>query len=161
MIVENVLLVIAGTLTALLAGLFFGYAVSVNGGLHRLKDSEYVAAMKSINVVILNPVFFLSFLGPVILLPWVTVLQIGSNPARFTLLLSASLVYVLGSFGLTIFGNVPLNRNLEKFDLSKATVEEIAEARVRFERPWNRLHLFRTIASIAATVLIFIACLSS
>lgn len=40
MTLENIVLVIAGTLTSLLAGLFFGYEVSVNWGLGRLKDSE-------------------------------------------------------------------------------------------------------------------------
>ena len=55
---EDILLIIAGTLVALIAGLFFGFSVAVNRGLHRLKDSEYLAAMQSINEVIQNPLFF-------------------------------------------------------------------------------------------------------
>lgn len=158
---ENIILVISGTLTALLAGLFFGFAVSVNRGLHRLKDSEYVAAMQSINLVIQNPLFFLSFLGPVILLPLVTFLHRDANSARFTFLLAASVLYIVGSFGLTVAGNVPLNQKLAKIDMSKASDKETAEARAQFEKPWNRLHSIRTIASITATVLIFAACLST
>lgn len=33
MIFENIILVLAGSLTALVTGLFYGYSVSVNGGL--------------------------------------------------------------------------------------------------------------------------------
>jgi uncharacterized membrane protein len=79
---------------------------------------------------------------------------------QFALLLTASVLYIAGSFGLTIAGNVPLNERLARFDASKAAGNEIAQARAGFEKPWNRLHTIRTIASIAATVLIFVACFS-
>lgn len=147
---ETALLIITGTLTTLLAGVFFGYAVSVNPGLHRLKDSEYVRAMQSINIVIQNPLFFLSFMGPLILLPWVTFLAHGE--ATFGWLLAATITYVVGSFGVTVAGNVPLNEKLARADVSQATA-----ARAAFEKPWNALHAIRTLASIAATVLFFAA----
>ena len=159
MVFENIILVLAGTLTALVTGLFYGYSVSVNGGLHRLNDSEYVKAMQSINAVIQNPLFFVSFIGPVILLPLAAFLQRDANPMQFALLLASSVIYIAGSFGLTMVGNVPLNVRLAKFDASKASGNEIAQARAGFERPWNRLHVIRTIASIAATVLICVAIL--
>jgi uncharacterized membrane protein len=160
MVFENIILVLAGTLTALVTGLYFGYSVSVNGDLHRLNDSEYVKAMQSINAVIQNPLFFLSFFGPLILLPLAAFLQRDANPIQFALLLASSALYIAGSFGLTMVGNVPLNQRLAKFDASKASGNEFAQARAGFEKPWNRLHTIRTIASIAATVLIFVACFS-
>jgi uncharacterized membrane protein len=159
MVFENIILVLAGTLTALITGLYFGYSVSVNGGLHRLNDSEYVKAMQSINAVIQNPLFFVSFIGPLILLPLAAFLQRDANSMQFALLLASSALYIAGSFALTMVGNVPLNQRLAKFDASKASDNEIAQARAGFEKPWNRLHAIRTIASIAATVLIFVACL--
>jgi uncharacterized membrane protein len=159
MIFENIILVLAGSLTALVTGLFYGYSVSVNGGLHRLNDSEYVKAMQSINAVIQNPLFFVSFIGPVILLPLAAFLQRDSNSMQFALLLASSVIYIAGSFGLTMVGNVPLNVRLAKFDANKGSGNEIVQARAGFEKPWNRLHAIRTIASIAATVLIFVAIL--
>jgi uncharacterized membrane protein len=60
-----------------------------------------------------------------------------------------------------MMGNVPLNERLAKFNASKSSGNEIALARAGFEKPWNRLHAIRTIASIAATVLIFVAILSA
>jgi uncharacterized membrane protein len=161
MVFENIILVLAGTLTALVTGLFYGYSVSVNGGLHRLNDSEYVKAMQSINAVIQNPLFFVSFIGPVILLPLAAFLQSDSNLIRFALLLTSSALYIAVSFALTMVGNVPLNERLAKFNASKSSGNEIAQARAGFEKPWNRLHAIRTIASIAATVLIFVAILSA
>ncbi len=159
MVFENIILVLAGTLTALVTGLFYGYSVSVNGGLHRLSDSEYVKAMQSINAVIQNPLFFVSFIGPVILLPLAAFLQRDSNSMQFALLLASSVIYIAGSFGLTMVGNVPLNVRLAKFNANKGSGNEIVQARAEFEKPWNRLHAIRTIASIAATVLIFVAIL--
>ena len=161
MIFENIILVLAGSLTALVTGLFYGYSVSVNGGLHRLNDSEYIKAMQSINAVIQNPLFFVSFIGPVILLPLAAFLQRDSNSMQFALLLASSVIYIAGSFGLTMVGNVPLNVRLAKFDANKGSGNEIVQARAEFEKPWNRLHAIRTIASIAATVLIFVAILSA
>jgi uncharacterized membrane protein len=161
MVFENIILVLAGSLTALVTGLFYGYSVSVNGGLHRLNDSEYIKAMQSINAVIQNPIFFVSFIGPIILLPLAAFLHRDANSMQFALLLASSTLYIAGSFGLTIVGNVPLNERLAKFNASKSSGNEIAQARAGFERPWNRLHAIRTIASIAATVLIFVAILSA
>jgi uncharacterized membrane protein len=155
---ENIILVLTGILTALVTGLYFGYSVSVNWGLHRLNDSEYVKAMQSINTAIQNPIFFVSFIGPLLLLPLATFLQRDTNSIQFALLLASSVLYIAGSFGLTMVGNVPLNQRLARFDAAKASDNEIAEARVEFERPWNRMHTIRTLASITATVLIFVAC---
>ncbi|MFQ5553559.1 MAG: DUF1772 domain-containing protein [Thermoplasmata archaeon] len=161
MLLENATLVLAGTLTALIAGLLFGYAVSVNGGLHRLKDSEYVAAMQSINIVIVRPVFLLAFFGPVILLPLAAYLYLGISASGFALLLLASVLYIGATFGVTVAGNVPLNNRLAGVDLSRASDEEVGQARAQYERPWNRLHAVPTFASVAATVAIFVAAVTS
>ena len=160
MLLENAILVVAGTLTALSAGLLFSFSVAVNGGLHRLKDSEYVAAMQSINIAIGNPVFLLTFFGPVILLPLAALLHDISS-ARFALLAAASVLYLGFTFGVTAGGNVPLNNGLAGVDLSRASDEDVSQARTKFERPWNRLHAVRTIASVSATVLIFVAAVAS
>jgi uncharacterized membrane protein len=158
MVFENIILILAGILTALVTGLYFGYSVSVNGGLHRLNNSEYVKAMQSINVAIQNPIFFVSFIGPLLLLPLATFLQGHTNSMQFALLLASSVLYIAGSFGVTTIGNVPLNQRLAKFDVTNAAGNEIAQARSAFEKSWNRLHTIRTLSSIAATVLIFVAC---
>jgi uncharacterized membrane protein len=43
----------------------------------------------------------------------------------FGFLLTASLIYLIGVFGVTLLGNVPLNNTLASFSISTATIEEI------------------------------------
>jgi len=153
----NLVLLATATSTALIAGLFYSYACSVVPGLGSLSDKEYLSAMQSINRVILNPVFFLSFMGTLLLLPVWTFLYRG-HPS-FIFLLIAALVYIFAVFGVTIFGNVPLNNALDAFDLNGSSAQSIAEFRIKFEIPWNNLNTIRTIASIASLVFVLIACI--
>jgi uncharacterized membrane protein len=44
---------------------------------------------------------------------------------QFALLLASSVLYIAGSFGLTMMGNVPLNQRLAKFNVAKASGNEI------------------------------------
>ena len=147
--------------TALIAGLMYAYSCSVNPGLGRLPDSEYIRAMQSINRAILNPLFFISFIGTLLLLPLSTWLHYRAGLSNaFMLMLIATLVYVIGVFGVTMFGNVPLNDAMDKFNVSSANVDSIAKQRIDFEIPWNRLHTIRTLASMVSLVLVIIACVT-
>jgi uncharacterized membrane protein len=151
----NVLLVVAGTLAALLAGLFFGYAVSVNGGLGRLGDRSYLAAMQNINRVIVNPVFLLSFLGPVVLLPLAAWFSDGAG--RTWLLVAAWVLHLGGGVGVTASRNIPLNNRLEALKLDELSESDLHDFRVSYEKPWNSWHLVRTIATIAGVAATFTA----
>ena len=156
--IEVILLVAAGVLTGLLAGLFYAFSVSVNGALGKLTDIEYVRAMRSINRVILNPLFLASFFGPVLLLPLLIIFfNNGFGSTYSLLLLGAAVLYIGGTFGTTIAGNVPLNEALERFNPQGASEKEISEARARFEKPWNRLNTFRMYMAIGATALLVLA----
>lgn len=156
---STIILVLATIATGLIAGLFYAYSVSVNGALGRLDDATYLKTMQSINLVILNPLFFASFIGTLLLLPaaaycWYD----GAMRARFLLLLAATVVYGVGTFGVTVFGNVPLNEALAAFPLDGAANEAMHTAREKFEKPWNAYHTARTWASVAALALVVLAC---
>jgi uncharacterized membrane protein len=155
----NIILVITATLTALMAGLFYAWSCSVMLGFARLKDREFIAAMQATNRAILNPVFFAAFLGAPVLLPISTFLSYGQSP-RFAFLLAATGIYLTGTFGVTMFGNVPLNNTLERFNAEAATDEEIAQQRANFERRWNNLNTIRSVSSTLALILVVIACLN-
>lgn len=140
--------------TGLIAGLFYAYSCSVNPGLTRLKDVEYLSAMQAINSAILNPVFFLSFMGTLLLLPISTWLQYTQGNSNVYLLwLMAALVYVIGVFGVTVVGNVPLNDLLAKADLSSLSTAELATLRAKFEKPWLMYHQIRTFSVIISFIL--------
>jgi len=146
--------IITVLLTGLVAGLFYSYACSVTGALGRLSDREYIMAFQSINHAILNAWFFASFMGSMIALPLATWLSYRTAiDASFWWLLSATILYVIGVFGVTIFGNIPLNNMLEHFNINTASPQELLSLRERFENPWNKLNLIRTVAAILSFLL--------
>jgi uncharacterized membrane protein len=156
----NITLLATAFTTALIAGLFYSYSCSVNPGLGKLTDANYLSAMQSINREILNPVFFMSFMGTLFLLPLCTWLQYNpSAPVRFYLLLGATIAYGAGTFGVTIFGNVPLNNMLDAYHIQTSSAETLSQQRALFEKPWNQLHAVRTIANIIALILVLLACI--
>lgn len=155
----TLILIIIATTTALIAGLFYGYTCSVNLGLGKLPDREYIAAMNAINAAILNPLFFISFMGTLLLLPLSAYLYYNTAyHTRFILLLTAALVYAFGVFGVTLFGNVPLNDALAKVNVLTASPKALSVQRAMFEGPWRLLHNIRTIANAVSLILVIIGC---
>lgn len=154
----NVVLIAAGVTSTLIAGVFFGFLTSVNGGLGRLTDREYLRSMQSINRVILNPLFLGCFVGSALLLVLGCVLTLG-KPAFLPLLL-ATLFQLIGVHGVTGGGNVPLNKRLDAIDLNTLDENGLAEARHWYEGPWNRLHAIRTWNGVIASGLLFWALLA-
>lgn len=156
---------LATLLTGLIAGLFYAYQCSVIGGLGQLGDKAYVMAFQSINKVILNPWFFASFMGCLLVLPLASWLSYGlpagqagsGTQGSFYFLLVATLVYFVGVFGVTIFGNVPLNETLANFNVETASAKELFSLRQSFEIAWNKYNLIRTLAA----VLSFLLCILS
>ncbi len=144
-------------LTGLLAGLFFGFQCSIINGLGALGNKEYLLSFQSINRVIQNPVFFISFMGPVIVLPVTCYInyKTGTNDL-FPFLLASTLIYLIAVFGITITCNVPLNEILDKFNIQSATDAQLQDMRTQFEAGWNKWHLVRTIASILAFLTLII-----
>lgn len=144
----TLVLIITAVLTALIGGLFYAYSCSVVLGLGKLSDAEYLKAMQHINREILNPVFFLSFMGTAILLP-VSAFLFRGQPA-FIFLLLASLAYLIGVFGVTVAGNVPMNDMLDRSDIAGATSDAIKQMRDNFESRWNFLNNIRTVFQSSA-----------
>ncbi|WP_119079803.1 anthrone oxygenase family protein [Chitinophaga alhagiae] len=157
---NNIVLAVTAITTALMAGLFYAYSFSVSPGLGRLADAEYIRAMQHINRAILNPVFFLGFMGTLLLLPLSTYLQY-SQPVtvRFWCLLAATLVYAIGVFGVTMAVNVPLNEALNTFNTQSASLSEIAAHRAGFEARWNSFNNVRTFCAVAAMALVAVGCI--
>ncbi|MGH2665613.1 DUF1772 domain-containing protein [Flavobacterium sp.] len=156
------ILLITTTFSALIAGLFYAYSCSVNLGLGKLSDIEYIKAMQSINREIQNPIFFTCFFGALILIPLSAYLNFNQQATLKTwLLLAAVFTYAVGVFGVTVFGNVPLNDALENFNVIGAANEAIQNQRSLFEAKWNSLNTIRTIFSLITVILLIIACLNN
>ncbi|MAT21018.1 MAG: hypothetical protein CL419_07820, partial [Acidimicrobiaceae bacterium] len=106
------------------------------------------------NRAILNPAFFLVFLGAPVAIAVATVVSfVDDANARAGLLAFAFVLYLTTTVATTAIGNIPLNDQLEAFDASGATSDEINGARVGYEHPRNRWHDVRTVSSASAFVL--------
>lgn len=158
---SNLVLIFAAVTTALMAGLFYAWSISVVPGIIRLPDREYLAAMQAMNDAIENPIFFAAFFGAMFLLPISTYMHYTQPMSmRFWFLLAASVLYIVGVMGLTMIGNVPLNIALRNFEIPGASAQEILSFRTRFEGPWNNLNVIRTVANALSLVCVILACLS-
>lgn len=154
---QEITLGAATTTSALIAGLFFAYTFSVNLGLHKSDDKTYLIAMQNINREILNPAFYSCFLGAPLLLIVSSVLYFDLSSPKFYLILTACISYIVGVFIITAAKNVPLNNQLNSFDLSKASSEAIYRMRLRIEDPWVFWNNIRTIFSFITLVCLIIS----
>ncbi len=153
---KTIIFFITVVLTALSAGIFFAWSVSVIPGTKKLTDITYLETMQSINKEILNPVFFAVFFGSLVFLVINTITQFNHKPT-FWLVLSAMLIYAVGTFGLTAFGNVPLNNELDALNLKALNLSELKSFRTYYERYWNGFHNVRTIAGFISFLLLLIS----
>ena len=154
--VKSVILFIAILLTGLSSGLFYAWTVSVIPGTRKVTDIIYLETMQSINRAILNPAFMVIFLGSLIFL-FVSTFQHNQSGVIFWILLTAMLAYLLGTFGITALGNVPLNNELDVMYLGALNIQQLAEFRNHYELKWNRLHYIRTFFSVLSFLLSLLA----
>lgn len=143
-------------LNALSTGFFFAWSVSVILGTKKVVDLTYLETMQSINKEILNPAFFIVFFGSLVALILTTYLQFN-NKAVFGLVLVATIIYLIGTFGVTAFGNVPLNNELEALTLTNLNVQELKEFRHYYESAWNHYHGIRTASSVVSFILLLLS----
>ena len=155
--IKSIILLIAVVLTGLSAGFFYAWSVSVIPGTQKVIDSTYLQTMQSINRAILNPSFFLIFFGSMVVLIISSFTLYASHKTAFYLLLSSAIIYLIGTFGVTGLGNVPLNNQLDVLNLSTMGSAEMEAFRKLYESKWNRLHLIRTVCAVASFILSVIA----
>ncbi|WP_054022945.1 DUF1772 domain-containing protein [Bacillus sp. FJAT-28004] len=141
--------------SGLMAGLFFAFSTFMMTALSRLPAAQSIAAMQSINVVILNPLFGLVFSGTAlasILLAITSFFRLGEPAANY--LLAGSLFYLIGSVLITIVFNVPLNEMLASADPSVAG-SELWTRYVASWMPWNHVRTISTLASLVCFIIAF------
>ncbi|WP_374447953.1 DUF1772 domain-containing protein [Stella sp.] len=138
MTAASALLVAASAGSGLVAGIFFAFSTFVLAALDRLPPEDAAAAMRAINVTVLNPLFFAAFFGTGGLALAAAVVH-WPDPA----VLGAAVCYLAGTIGVTIAGNVPLNERLARGGLDWPG----------YRRPWGRWNHVRAAAALAAAVL--------
>lgn len=157
---DFVLLLLTALFTALVAGLFFAWEVSVIVGLKKISNRSFVETMWHINRRIQNPVFLTVFIGCALLLPLCTYWHFDLEHTSSYWFIAATLLYLLGVITVTIFGNVPLNDQLDRLELDKADDAALSTARQTYERPWNRFNRIRTVFAILSLLCLLLAILN-
>jgi uncharacterized membrane protein len=142
------LIFLAAIGSALIAGTFFAFSNFVMPALAKLTPASGIAAMQSINVVVLNPLFLGIFSGTAIvsLVLIVAAIMRWSDP-NASYLLAGGMFYAIGSFAVTAALNVPLNNRLAVVDSTQASAADLWRHYVQRWTLWNHL---RTLGSLAA-----------
>jgi uncharacterized membrane protein len=141
--------------SGLMAGFFFAFSTPVMGALGRLPTAPGIAAMQSINILVINPLFLGVFLGTAAacVLLAVAALFTWHEPGALVLIAGA-LLYFVGTLLVTMFFNVPLN------DALAAVAPDSSEGASLWSRyliTWTNWNHVRTIAALAASAVLTIA----
>lgn len=139
-------------LTGLSAGLCFTWGNAVTPGIGKLDDLGFLMAFQQMNRVILNPTFFIVFMGPSLLGIINLFLFKGTNGMLWWFLLGSVLVYGLGVIVVTVLGNVPLNEMIDQYALETLNKDELKSLREAFETKWNQYHFIRIISAIVSFI---------
>lgn len=115
--------------------------------LGRLEPAEGIAAMQTINAVVMNPWFGLAFFGTAALALVLAGFALFNGGPAAGWLLAGSALYLIGVIVVTIAFNVPLNDALAAVS---AESEESATLWTRYLSVWTTWNHVRTIAPLAA-----------
>jgi len=140
--------------SALVGGVFFAFSSFVMKALGRVPSSEGIAAMQSINVVVINPSFMGAFMGTALLslgAIWLAVARGSHPPAIF--FLGGAILYFIGTFLVTVGGNVPLNDQLAAVSATDSAAVTLWEPYLDRWTMWNHV---RTVAAMLAALLFIV-----
>lgn len=151
----NQLIPIFGTIallgSALIGGVFFAFSSFVMKALARVPSSEGIAAMQSINVVVINPSFLGAFMGTAALSLGLSgfALIYWNHPSAI-FFLGGAVFYITGTFLVTLFCNVPLNNQLAAITATDPNARDIWDHYLDRWTMWNHVRL---VAAMVAALL--------
>lgn len=137
--------------SGLVAGVFLAFSSFVMQALARLPAPAGIAAMQAINVTVINPLFLGIFFGAALASGGLIVATLLAATPSATLL-AGGLLYLIGTFGVTIAGNVPLNERLARLDAASPAAAAFWRDYLRRWTRWN--HLRTAMATLAAIAFI-------
>ncbi|HXD06490.1 MAG TPA: anthrone oxygenase family protein [Burkholderiaceae bacterium] len=142
---------------ALVGGVFFAFSTFVMRALAQLPAAQGISAMQCVNVAVLNRWFLSVFTGTAALcaaaVVWALVRWQGAHAA---LLVGGGLLYLVGTFLVTVLFHVPRN---EALSLLVAEDAQAVEPWQRYVRGWTAWNHVRT-ASAGGAALAFMLALA-
>jgi len=145
---------IAALGSGLMAGLFFVFSAFMMTALARLGAPQGIAAMQSVNITILNPLFLTIFMGTALLSLVTAVAAIWQWSAEGSgWLLAGSLLYLVGILLVTMVFNVPLNEALAAVDPGSADGAALWERYLDVWVKWNHVRSVAGLGALAAFIM--------
>jgi len=139
------------------AGVFFAFSSFVMKALARLSPAQGIAAMNSMNITAVTPLFMTALFGPgaTCLLLAIVAVSAWHKPGAGYLFVGAA-VYLTGAILVTIVFNVPRNDALARVNPSDA---EASRFWLEYVRSWTMWNHVRTVAAlVSAALLTFALC---
>ncbi len=138
-----------------MAGVFFAFSAFVMRALARLPPEQGIAAMQSINVLAVTPLFMTTLFGTAAACLALGVVALRNWPGPGAVyLLSGSTVYVVGIILVTIAFNVPRNTALAAVDPNSASGARLWSD---YRTGWTAWNHVRAVAGLVAAALLTIA----
>jgi uncharacterized membrane protein len=136
---------------AAIGGVYLAFSAVIMTALGSLDRPAGIEAMQAVNAVILRSPFMPLFFGTTLASGVLAAIAVATWSAPGSgWLLAASLLHLVGMFGVTAAFNVPLNHALAAVS---ATAPEAGAVWARYLGTWTAWNHLRTVASLAAAAL--------
>ncbi|MEV7419018.1 anthrone oxygenase family protein [Streptomyces sp. NPDC089919] len=149
-------LALTSALTAgTVGGIFYAFSTGVMKAFSALPPKDGIAAMQSVNVAVINPLFLGAFMGGAALALAAGIYALTHRTdAGSWWLLAGALAYLIGSFIWTMAFHIPRNDALAALDpASPGSVQPWLD----YVRVWTAGNHVRTVASLASSACFIMA----
>jgi uncharacterized membrane protein len=144
---------IAALGSGVVAGVVFAFSSFVMPGLARVPAAGGIAAMNSINVTAVTPMFMTALFGTALVCLVVGIgAVLGWSQPGSLWLLAGSLLYLIGIVVVTMVFNVPLNDALAAVDPASANGAAVWTTYLRDWVMWNHVRTITAIAALACFI---------
>lgn len=152
---QMALSVLAAVGCGTVGGVFFAFSTFVMRGLGRVPPVTGAAAMQGINLSAVRPAFMAALFGTgavcaVLVARGIQTWGVGQSG----LLVAGGVLYLVGTVGVTLARNVPLNNALAALDPDATAATGVWSRYLRRWGAWNHL---RTASSLGSAVLFSLA----
>ncbi|MER9642009.1 anthrone oxygenase family protein [Mesorhizobium sp. M0239] len=145
------LIFIAALGSGVVGGVFFAFSSFVMPGLARMPATSGIAAMNSINVTAVTPLFMTALFGTALVCVLVAIgAVIGWSQPGSLWLIAGSLLYLIGIVVVTMIFNVPLNDALAAVDLASSNGAGLWPRYLNEWVMWNHVRAISGIAALAS-----------
>ncbi len=148
-----------GLSSALVAGVFQSFSDFVMKALIATNPVGGVEAMQRINQTVFRSVFLAMLLGLApVTLGFAVYAYFNMSGHSQVFIITGAVIYVIGVFLVTMFGNVPMNNRLKNMDFAAL---ETADYWRTYGKVWTNWNHIRTIGSVVTAMCFLLASVAS